>query len=241
MTHKWWIINMNDEIMTSYLVPLTLEWINNNSWGRNNHWTCTNNNNSNTTVTITSFIKLQQTNSNKPINSYLNSNNENKESISCRADVEPDQFLQFIRFNHVQVKTLSGNNESIIIDVIVLCSSKNYFFIFFTKAESECDECDTWYNILSHDFTWCQKVSIICVILQNFWEIQDLREMQVRHKLDICPIVTFQNFIFFVARAACLGRCHVTNALENAECTFGTFTKSWICAVISFNEHSSVS
>ena len=130
MTHKWWIINMNDEMMTSYLVPLTLEWINSNSWGRNNHWTCTNNNSSNTTVTITSFIKLQQTNSNKPINSYLNSNNENKESISCRADVEPDQFLQFIRFNHVQVKTLSGNNESIIIDVIVLCSSKNYFFIF---------------------------------------------------------------------------------------------------------------
>ena len=27
-------------------------------------------------------------------------------------------------------KLLSGNNESIIIDVIVLCSSKNYFFIF---------------------------------------------------------------------------------------------------------------
>ena len=129
MTHKWWIINMNDEMITSYLVPLTLEWINSNSWGRNNHWTCTNNNSSNTTVTITSFTKLQQTNSNKPINSYLNSNNENKESISCRADVEPDQFLQFIRFNHVQVKTLSGNNESIIIDVIVLCSSKNYFFI----------------------------------------------------------------------------------------------------------------
>ena len=194
MTHKWWIINMNDEMMTSYLVPLTLEWINNNSWGRNNHWTCTNNNSSNTTVTITSFIKFQQTNSNRPISSYLNSNNENKESISCRADVEPDQFLQFIRFNHVQVKTLSGNNESIIIDVIVLCSSKNYFcYLYnFTKAESECDECDTWYNILSHDFTWCQKVSIICVILQNFWEIQDLREMQVRHKLDICPIVTLR-------------------------------------------------
>ena len=116
-------------MMTSYLVPLTLEWISNNSWGRNNHWTCTNNSSSNTIVTITSFIKLQQTNSNRPINSYLNSNNENKESISCRADVEPDQFLQFIRFNHVQVKTLSGNNESIIINVIVLCSSKNYFFI----------------------------------------------------------------------------------------------------------------
>ena len=246
MTHKSWIIKMNDEMMMSYLVPLTLEWINSNSWGHNNHWTCTNNNSSsNTTETITNFIKCkqQQTNSNKRTNNFLNSNNENKESISCRADVEQDQFLQFIRFNHVQVKKLSGNNESIIIDVIVLCSSKKLIFYLynFTKSESECDECDTWYNILSHDFTWCQKVSIICVILQNFWEIQDLREMQVRHKLDICPIVTFQHFSFFVARAAHLRRCHVTNALENAECTFGTFTKSWICAVISFNEHSSVS
>ena len=97
-------------------------------------------------------------------------------------------------------KIMSGNNESIIIDVIVLCSSKNYFFIFIiSQRVNQNVMWRMWHvihNALSHDFAWCQKVSIICVVLQNFWEIQELREMQVRHKLDICPIVTWRLFFW---------------------------------------------
>ena len=164
---RWVIIFtwLLDHLMTLYLVQSTLEWINNSSWGHNNHWTCINNSSSNisnnTIATIMNFIKCKQ--------QQLSNNSENRGSISCRVDVEQDQFLQFIRFNHVQVKKwveLMNRSSS-----MSSCYARLNFVLSLSLKKEWirvwCDEDGTWHNAVSYDITWCQQVSIIWVMLQN--------------------------------------------------------------------------